>query len=131
MQKIFLLFSGISGALAVMLGALGAHSLQELITVEQLQSYETGVRYQMFHTLAIVLVVLLYDKLQSKHLKYAVWLFVIGIILFSGSIYLLSTQDITGLNLSSYLWPVTPLGGIFFVIGWLFIFTAAWKMSPK
>ena len=106
------------------LGALGAHALKNLLTAEQLQSYETGVRYQMLHTLAIVLVVLLYDKLGSKYLRYALWLFVIGIILFSGSIYLLSTKDLMGVDFS-FVWPVTPIGGISFVAGWLLIFVSA------
>ena len=129
MQKTFLLFSGISGAIAVILGALGAHALQNLIMPEQLQSFETGVKYQVYHTLAIMLVSILNDKLKSKHLKFAAYFFITGIFLFSGSIYLLSTRNLLGIETWTFLGPITPIGGLAFICGWIFIFISGWKMG--
>ena len=128
MQKTFLLFSGISGATAVILGALGAHALQSLIMPEQLQSFETGVKYQVYHTLAIMLVIILNDKLKSKYLNFAAYSFITGIFLFSGSIYLLSTRNLLGIETWTFLGPITPMGGLAFICGWIFIFISGWKM---
>ena len=128
MQKTFLLFSGISGAIAVILGALGAHALQSLIMPEQLQSFETGVKYQVYHTLAIMLVIILNDRLKLKYLKFAAYSFITGIFLFSGSIYLLSTRNLLGIENWTFLGPITPIGGLAFICGWIFIFISGWKM---
>ena len=129
MQKLFLIFSGISGTIAVILGALGAHTLQRLITSEQLQSFETGVKYHLYHTLAILLVILLNDKLKSKHLKLAAYSFIIGILLFSGSIYLLSTRNLLGIENWTFLGPITPIGGLAFIFGWILIFISGLKIK--
>ena len=121
MIKKTLLVSGILGALAVIFGAMGAHALKNLISSEQLVSYETAVKYQMYHALAVLIVGLIQKESSSKYLKYAINLFLIGVILFSGSIYLLSLQDLIGFKFSTFLGPITPFGGIFLIAGWIML----------
>jgi uncharacterized membrane protein YgdD (TMEM256/DUF423 family) len=115
---------GISGAIAVALGALGAHALKGqlaggLITPDQLAGFDTGVRYQMYHTIAMLLVVLLQNHYSSRFFRYARILFLWGIVLFSGSLYLLCTRNLTGMDFLRFLGPVTPVGGLLFTAGWL------------
>lgn len=115
------------GASAVLLGAFGAHGLESQLeqgnlTAKQLGSYQTGVRYQFYHTFALGMLLLLSQQKQVS-LNYAARAFVFGILLFSGSIYLLSLRQIIGLpeGISAILGPITPLGGLLFVLGWIFI----------
>jgi len=83
-----------------------------------LQVFETGVRYQMYHALALILTGILSEKFKSTSVKYAGNFFIAGILFFSGSLYLLSTKEITGAGSMQFLGPVTPLGGLCFLIGW-------------
>lgn len=115
-----LMFAGLSGAIAVLLGALGAHALKDVITSEQLVSYKTGNTYHMFHSIALLAIGLL-AKNEHKLIKTTIILFVCGIIFFSGSIYLLATKDILGIENWKWLGPITPLGGLFFITGWVLI----------
>lgn len=115
--------TGISGAVAVALGALGAHALKNqlsggLITAEQLNGFDTAVKYQMYHTLAMMLVLIL-NKENSKWLKLSYRFFLAGIVLFSGSLYFLCTRNLIGSDWLKFLGPVTPIGGLCFVAGWL------------
>ena len=128
MTKTFLI-GGISFAgLAVIFGAFGAHALKERISQEQLLVFETGVRYQFYHSLALIILFLLGEKLSPSLLQYSGVFFIIGIILFSGSLYLLSTREMSGIeNWKSVLGPVTPLGGLCFIIGWTTLLFAALK----
>jgi uncharacterized membrane protein YgdD (TMEM256/DUF423 family) len=117
---------GILGASAVALGALGAHWLKNqlpsgLITPDQIIGFDTAVKYQMYHTLAMLLVVLLSAHIQSKYFKWAYNSFFIGILLFSGSLYFLCTRNLYGADFLKILGPVTPLGGLFFIAGWIFL----------
>ena len=132
MQKQFLTFSGFSGALAVALGAMGAHFLRSkaaagLITESNLQAFETAVKYQIYHSIALLVIALLADKLNSKLLPKAGYCFMAGIVLFSGSLYLLSTSTLLGLTHVSWLGPITPIGGLFFISGWLLLAFAGMK----
>ena len=134
MQKRFLQFSGLSGAMAVALGAIGAHYLKTKvetgqITFENLQTYETAVRYQMFHSIVILAIVLGGDRIDAKLLRFSCYFFIIGIILFSGSLYLLSIRTLLGIESWHWLGPITPLGGLFFILGWVFVFIAALKLK--
>tara|TARA_B100000767_G_C19727641_1_gene520205 strand:+ start:1095 stop:1469 length:375 start_codon:yes stop_codon:yes gene_type:complete len=116
MNEIALLFAAFFGATAIILGAFGAHLLKKKLSIEQLKSFETGVKYQIYH--AIVLLVLGFQLKEDTAInKYIFLAFIIGTVLFSFSIY--------GLVLSSarnkkmrFLGPITPLGGLFLVIGW-------------
>ena len=117
----------ISGTLfagsAVLLGAFGAHALKEKLGTDQLQIFETAVRYQMYHAIALLLLGISVDKLNSQLAGISVWLFVTGIILFSGSLILLACKTLAGIEHWKFLGPVTPLGGLCFIGGWiLFLF---------
>ncbi|MEN8816348.1 MAG: DUF423 domain-containing protein [Nonlabens sp.] len=118
-----LLIAGCSFAvIAVIFGALGAHALEKVLEPQQLKSFETGVRYQLFHAIALVAfsqVSILNDS--SKNIL--LYLFVIGIILFSFSIYGLSLSKWLNVNLK-FLGPITPLGGLSLIVGWFFVL---WK----
>ncbi len=126
MQRNFMMILGISGAFAVALGAFGAHSLEGRISPDLLQTFETATRYQFYHTLALIAVVLAGAKYPtSRYPTIAGWLFVAGILLFSGSLYVLV---FTG---QTWLGAITPLGGVSFIVGWLLLALAAWKGSPE
>jgi uncharacterized membrane protein YgdD (TMEM256/DUF423 family) len=118
MQNKTLFYAGISGAIAVAIGALGAHALKEALTPNQLMGFKTGNTYHIYHTI-IILVIALFTDRNDKLIKTCVTLFFSGIILFSGSIYLLSTKDILGIENWKWLGPITPLGGILFISGWV------------
>ena len=115
MSKLFLLVAGIYGGLAVVLGAFGAHGLKGKISDSLLAAYQTGVHYQMFHTLAIMALTLLLlrSAMPSSVLTVAGYFWIAGIILFSGSLYGLA------LGLGSWLGPITPIGGLLLIIGWI------------
>ena len=115
------------GALTVGLGAFGAHGLQELISPERLEVFDTGVRYSFYHTFALGIAAALYPSaaVNPQRLAAAVWLWLSGIVLFSGSIYLLSLREVHGLPVA-FLGPVTPLGGLLLIGGWISLF-----LSPK
>jgi uncharacterized membrane protein YgdD (TMEM256/DUF423 family) len=113
--------TGISGALAVALGALGAHALKARLTPEMLSGFETGTRYHLVHVVAMLAVLLLRFHFESKFLRYAYTLFFWGVILFSGSLYLLCTRSLLGADWLRLLGPVTPLGGLCLIGGWFCI----------
>jgi uncharacterized membrane protein YgdD (TMEM256/DUF423 family) len=123
---------GALGAIAVALGAFGAHTLRNqlstgLITQDQLAGFDTGVKYQMYHTLAMALLVLLKYHFNHKFLTWAWWCFLTGIILFSGSLYFLCTRNLYGAEFLRFLGPVTPLGGLCFMAGWILIMLAGMR----
>ncbi len=113
MERLFFILAGLSGAISVVLGAFGAHALRDRITPDLLDTFKTGVNYQMYHALALVGVALAFSRLPgSTLLGIAGWLFVAGTVLFSGSLYLLAT---TGVR---WLGAITPFGGLAFIAGW-------------
>lgn len=129
-MKNLLVIAGILGMTGVILGALGAHGLRPHLTDIQFNSYETGIRYHFYHTLAILLMASLYTTTRNVRFITIAYLFLAGIFLFSGSIYLLATRDLTGLgSLAPILGPITPLGGLVFISAWGYlIYTAfSWK----
>jgi len=105
---------------AVALGALGAHALKEILSDNQLHSFETGVRYQLFHAITLLMLALNTEKF-NHHLNKSLKLMTTGICLFSFSIYLLSIQDAIGVSLS-VLGPITPIGGLLLICAWLILF---------
>ncbi len=113
------------GFLAVVLGAFGAHTLKQKIGLDQLKVFETGVKYQMYHVL-VLLLVNSYSGFSNKVKNRISFFFFTGILFFSGSLYLLSTQIIA----SKYIGPITPLGGLFFIIGWLLLAFQFIKQKP-
>ena len=119
MKKTLLIVSGFSGVIAIGLGALGAHSLKGILTLEQLKSFETGSEYHIYHTIALLLLAALSNTLSKKTIKAISLLWGLGIILFSGSIYLLSTREALGIDSwTVFLGPITPIGGLCFIAGW-------------
>jgi|SRR5699024_7840776 len=112
-MKVFFVLAAINGFLAVALGAFGAHGLEGKLTEKMLNTWEKAVTYQMFHTTALLVVGLAMMKIDATGLKVAGWLFLIGIILFSGSLYLYSTTGISSLAM------ITPFGGVTFLAGWI------------
>lgn len=107
------------GAAAVIIGAFGAHGLEGKIPEASLQSYKTGVLYHFIHALAIFIALILYQFFPHRLFRIAALLFLIGILFFSGSIYLLSTRTLTNISFSHILGPITPLGGLLFILAWL------------
>jgi uncharacterized membrane protein YgdD (TMEM256/DUF423 family) len=105
--------------IGIVLGAFGAHALKSLISVDRLQSFETGVRYQMYAGFALLILGINTDRFQFS-LKWIVRLLLIGIILFSGSIYGLALQEVFSVSLK-FLGPITPLGGLLQIIGWFLL----------
>lgn len=119
MQKVFGIIASVYGALAVMLGAFGAHALKDKLDEYQHSIYEKAVSYQFYHLAGLLAVVFLYSRTDSNTLKYSGWCFSTGILLFSGSLYLLALRQLLGLEtLTPVLGPVTPLGGLCFIAGW-------------
>jgi len=104
-------------SLSIILGAFGAHPLKEVLTSKQMTSYDVGIRYQMYHGLGLLILGLNTNKIKNS-LSVVYWLLLLGTIMFSGSIYLLSLQDLMGVKLS-FLGPVTPLGGVLMISGWI------------
>jgi uncharacterized membrane protein YgdD (TMEM256/DUF423 family) len=119
MARTFAMLAGLSGALAVILGAFAAHALKARLAPEHLATFETGVRYQMYHTLAILLIAALASRGGTAWLSTSALLFAAGILLFSGSLYLLATRELLGIGSWRWLGPVTPLGGLCFIAGWI------------
>jgi uncharacterized membrane protein YgdD (TMEM256/DUF423 family) len=121
-QRNTILSGAIFGCIAVMVGAFGAHALNAtLAATGRIDTYELAVRYQFYHSLALVLVGLLMGQFSSKLLGYSGLSFSLGIILFSGSLYVLS---LTG---KTILGAVTPFGGLFFILGWVFLMAGLYK----
>lgn len=120
--------AAIFGGLAVVLGAFAAHGLKAKLDANSLSVFETAVKYQFYHTLALLMLIAVKEQVAEQWMKYSANCFLIGIVLFSGSLYLLSTTSITGLS-ASWLGPITPLGGLFFIVGWACLAVGAVKKS--
>lgn len=122
MGKIYLLIAAINGFLAVALGAFGAHGLKQKLSADMLAVYQTGVQYHFYHTLALFGVALLLQQLpQSAALRWSALLFVVGIVIFSGSLYVLAISGVR------WLGAITPIGGVAFLAGWILLAVAAWN----
>ena len=114
MAKTFLIIAAISGLLAVMIGAFGAHGLKGRITTDLMAIFQTGVQYHFYHALALLLVgILMLQFPQLTLLKFSGWLLVAGMVIFSGSLYVMA---LTGIK---WLGAITPIGGMAFIGGWL------------
>ena len=123
MDRVFFLIGSILGGIAVSIGAFSAHGLKEFVSTELLTTWDKAVRYQMYHALAIIAVAWAINTwpAQSKLLGVGGWLFFVGIVLFSGSLYILVLSGIRQLG------AVTPIGGVAFVAGWLCLILAVWR----
>ena len=114
--KAVLILAGILGALSVGIGAFGAHGLEATLTANgRVETFETAVKYQFYHTLALLLLGILMLNFQQSYLTYAAYAFTGGIVVFSGSLYVLSLTNMT------WLGAITPIGGLGFILGWVFL----------
>jgi len=127
MQKIFLILGTILAGLGVALGAFGAHGLKKIVPPETVSSYQTGVQYQMYHAFALLLVGILSERLSRSLINWSGVFFVLGIILFSGSLYLLASLKAMNKVGVSGIGIITPIGGLMFLAGWIFLLTAIIK----
>lgn len=121
MQKKILKTAAVLGALSVILGAFGAHALKQLISDKNLLTFETGVRYQFYHVIALFITGILYKDFTNNYLQWAGRLFCLGILLFSGSLYLLSFIELTNMSGLKWVGAITPVGGVCFITGWLLL----------
>ena len=131
MHKRFVSAGALLGAIAVALGAFGAHGLKKIVPAETVQTFQTGVQYQMYHALALLLTGLLYEKCYQKFARIAGISFVIGIILFSGSLFLLTAGKAMETSSLDKTGIITPFGGLAFIVGWVFLLLAAMKKSER
>ncbi|MEP1031982.1 DUF423 domain-containing protein [Ekhidna sp.] len=122
MHKLFLIISSISGMLAVGLGAFGAHAFKDKLAAEgTLNTFQTAVQYQFYHTLALLGIALLMIKYESQWLSYAGYSLTFGTLIFSGSLYILCFSGM------KWLGAITPVGGLLFILGWIFLLMFALK----
>ena len=124
-MKLFLVLSAISGALAVLLGAFGAHLLKQTITPESLEVYKTGVQYHFYHTFALLAVGIIGRQYPSAILKWSGYLFIAGIVIFSGFLYLLAITGIKALGL------IVPIGGLSLVAAWICLLIHCLKIKSR
>jgi uncharacterized membrane protein YgdD (TMEM256/DUF423 family) len=122
-NRIIIFLGTIFMALAVLLGAFGAHALKNNLSPEMLAVYKTGIEYQFYHAMGLLIIGLLGFHLDSKWLRRSGLLLTLGIILFSGSLYVLA---LTGIKV---IGAITPIGGVSFVFGWIFLAVAVWKRT--
>lgn len=121
MKQFVLIVAGIYGMLSVVLGAFGAHAFKKILSTEKLLSFEIGVRYQMYHAIVLLVIGFALSFTTSME-RWAVISMMIGVLLFSFSIYLLTFAEYWNIKLK-FLGPVTPLGGLFLILGWLLLIT--------
>lgn len=120
--KTILLLAAVLGVLSVAIGAFGAHGLESTLQAnKRLDTFETAVKYQFYHTLALFLIGLLMLNHADAYFSYASWSMLAGIAIFSGSLYVLSLTNIT------WLGAITPIGGLAFMVGWVFVFLGVWR----
>ena len=131
MNKGFLKTACILGLLSVALGAFAAHGLKKSISADALSIFETGVRYQFYHVFALLAAGILYKEFQNKFIRWSGLFFIAGVFLFSGSLYCLTY--IKGTAISGYDWigAITPIGGLSFILGWLFLFIGLFQNKKQ
>ncbi len=127
MKTLTLLIGAIYGGLSVILGAFGAHAFKKILPIEKLESFETGVRYQMYAAFFLLIVGWIL-KFETKSENWISWLMILGTLLFSVSIYFLSFQEHWGINLK-FLGPITPIGGLLMIISWVMLIFYFVKMK--
>jgi uncharacterized membrane protein YgdD (TMEM256/DUF423 family) len=127
MHKTYLIWGSSFAGLGVMLGAFGAHGLKRLVAPETIITFQTGVQYQMYHAFALLLVGILYERLPHSLLSWAGALFISGIILFSGSLYLIVALKAADKQSLGPVGIITPIGGLLFIAGWVLVLMALLK----
>ncbi len=130
-SRFYLAASGFSGFMSVALGAFGAHGLKKVVSLDMLTVYQTGVQYQFIHSLVLlalaILLLLPAVKRLKRLIKWSANFMILGIMLFSGSLYTMTFMSLSG-GFPSWLGPITPIGGLAFIMGWILIMVAALKL---
>ncbi|GAA4315832.1 DUF423 domain-containing protein [Compostibacter hankyongensis] len=129
MHRTYLIIAALLGALSVITGAFGAHGVKSLVTPDVLEIYETGVRYQFYHVFALLAVGILYRWYPGKAMSWAGILFIAGVVLFSGSLYLITLMKAGGKSVPTGIGLLTPLGGLLLTGGWAALLLAFLKAS--
>ncbi|OKS87225.1 DUF423 domain-containing protein [Mucilaginibacter polytrichastri] len=124
MNKQIVVTGALLGVLAVITGAFGAHALKAVLTQSQLEVWHTAVQYHFYHVFAL-LFLSTFGRFKNNVIFTGYWLFTLGIVLFSGSLYLLACRDVLGWSWLHWLGPVTPVGGLLFISGWITLAVAA------
>jgi len=124
MHRGFLMAAAVIGALSVALGAFAAHTLRQVLPPDAVATFETGVRYQFYHCFALLAVAIVYEKFPGRLMTWAGYCFQIGILLFSGSLYLMTALRATETVGIEKLGLLTPFGGLFFIVGWMLMLIA-------
>ena len=124
MSKTILLTASVCLVTAVIIGAFGAHGLKSHLSDEMMRVYKTGVEYHFYHALGILLVGVLSVSVPSGLLNWSAIFLTLGILLFSGSLYVMAISGVT------WLGAITPFGGLSFIVGWILLFVAVWKKLP-
>ncbi len=127
MQKLFLIIGSLLAGLAVALGAFGAHGLKKIADAETVAIYQTGVQYQMYHAIALLFLGLLAERMASHLVDYAGFLFIGGVVFFSGSLYLIASLKVMNKDVPKAVGIMTPVGGLLFILGWLVLLLALLK----
>jgi uncharacterized membrane protein YgdD (TMEM256/DUF423 family) len=123
----FIRTAALLGALSVVLGAFAAHGLKGSVSPQALEIFETSVKYQFYHVFGLLAVGIIYKKFSSKFLVWAGRLFIAGIILFCGSLYVLTGTIASGETYFNWIGAITPFGGLCFILGWIFLFLSIGK----
>lgn len=127
MHKDFIKTAALLGAIAVVLGAFGAHALRQVAKDDALNIFETAVRYQFYHVFALLCTGILYREFSNKLLRWSGMLFITGMVLFCGSLYLLTYLKINAIEGYNWFGAVTPVGGLCFILGWICLFAGMFK----
>lgn len=118
LKRNFIVVGALLGAIAIVLGAFGAHALKQTLEPSQMAAFDTGVTYQMYHAFFLVMVGLL--PMRQSVVKWFLWFVIAGVVCFSGSIYLLATRTITGIDIRPFGW-ITPIGGLLLITAWVIL----------
>jgi uncharacterized membrane protein YgdD (TMEM256/DUF423 family) len=121
MHKVYLVIGTVLAGLSVVLGAFGAHGLKQIVPPETVATYQTGVQYQIYHAFALILVGILFERFPNNFVNYAGMFFIAGIVLFSGSLYLLASLKAMNKVGVSGVGIITPIGGLLFIVGWVLL----------
>ena len=129
MHKSFIKTAAMLSALSVAIGAFAAHSLKQKLSADALNIFETGVRYQFYHSFALLSIGILYKEFPHKFSKWSGYFFIAGIVLFSGSLYFLTYFKAIESPAYNWIGAITPIGGLCFIAGWLLLFLGCWKTT--
>ena len=128
-MKSLIQIASLIGAIGVIIGAFGAHLLKPYMNELQLTAFTTGSKYHLIHSLSILLFAILFEQTKIKQFQTAAYFHLAGILLFAGSLYLIALKDYLQISNWTFLGPITPLGGLCFIIGWLLLFAGSFKMK--